>query len=150
MADADQGPTPWRPWHVSLAVFVLSSLAAFYFLTPSQVLLGEPTIAADVGAWALVLGGVQVFLVLLLVALFHRGTGVMYCDRGFPGITTWSAAAVTLVSILFAAFAGFTLGASFVAEAGQGREDFVCMTFWALGGWLAAIVFVPLRRKLSA
>lgn len=72
----------------------------------------------------------------------------MHCDKGLPGITTWSAWVVTLVAILLVAFAGLTVGASVLAEQGRGREDFVAMTLWALGGWLAAIAFVPLRRKI--
>jgi hypothetical protein len=72
----------------------------------------------------------------------------MYCDNGLPGITTWSAGMVTLVAILLVAFAGLSVGASVLAESGRGREDFVAMTLWALGGWLAAVAFVPLRRKI--
>jgi hypothetical protein len=136
------------PWHVSAIVFALSSFGAFYLLAPRQVVLGDPSIA-QLGVWAFALGAGQLFLLLLLLALLHRGPGVMYCAKGFPGITTWSAAMVSVVSILLIAFAGLSLGASFVARPGQGREDLVAVTLWALGGWLATVVFVPLRRKLK-
>lgn len=139
--------TSWRPWHVSVCVFVLAGLAAFHLFKPSEVFLEEPTIS-ELGAWAFVLGMVQVLLVLVPVSLFHPGPGIMYCYKGFPGITTWSAPAVSVVAILAMAFSGFSIGAFFLAEPAPGRQDFVAVALWALGVWLGAIVLVPLRRRL--
>lgn len=147
MVGEDRMKTRWRPWHVSVCIFVLSGLAAFYLLTPGEVLLEEPTIS-ELGAWAFALGIVQVLLVLVFVSLFYPEPGIMYCRQGLPGITTWSAPAVSVVSILAMAFAGLSLGAFLLAEPAPGRQDFVGAALWALGGWLGAVVLVPLRRTL--
>jgi hypothetical protein len=92
-------------------------------------------------------GAGQVLFVLLLVGLFHRGSGIMYCDRGIPGVTTFSAAGVFFVSLLAIAFGGLSLGASFGLD-GAARRDLVAIALWALGAWLATVVFLPLRRRL--
>lgn len=149
---AEFGWTALRPWHVSAALFVLFGGAGVGFgLAGLGPAVQEPSFA-ELGAWGFALGAVQVFLVLLLVALFHRGPGIMYCDKGFPGITTWSAGGVCTMSLLIVAFAGLSLGAWLGAiyskqGAVQGG-DLVTIALWTGGGWFATVAFVPLRRGI--
>ena len=138
--------TAWRPWHISAAVFVMSCLAGRYLLAPDPDFRVGPRFA-ELGAWLIAIGAGQVLFVLSLVALFHQGSRIMYCDRGIPGVTTYSAIFVLVASLFAIAFLGLGLGASLALDGGA-RRDMLAVALWALGCWLATILFVPLRRRV--
>ena len=146
VSDAQPRLIAWRPWHVSVAVLGVSCLAGRYLLTPAPDFGMGPRFA-ELGAWLVAIGAGQVLFVLSLVALFHRGSRIMYCERGIPGVTTCSAVGVLVTSLLTIAFLGLGLGASLALDGGA-RRDMVAIALWALGAWLATVAFMPLRRLL--
>ena len=107
---------------------------------------------AELGWLALPLGAGSLFLLLTLNALVHRGQGTMYCETGLPGITTWSAGSVCTLALILVAFAALCLGASIGMTPGEegtlSSEDLAVGAIFALGGWLASVTFVPLRREI--
>lgn len=154
MDESGRRTTTVRPWHVSAALFILFGVAGFGFGVAG---LGtghtaeEPSFA-ELGWWVMVLGAGQLFLLLALLALLHRGPGIMYSEVGLPGISTWSAGGVCTLSIMLVAFAGLSLGAWIGTRDGQegslGSTDLAAITLWSIGGWVATVAFVPLRRRI--
>jgi hypothetical protein len=170
MSDAHRGRvaresiwTRWRPWHVSVASFAMLGLFG-YATGPLHVstdqMPGGPGIS-ELGYWAFPLGFGHILLVLAMLSVLQRGAGTTYCESGVPGLSTWSAGLVCAASLLLVAFVGMSLGtwawmwfADASARTGSGSlgsqmDDLAIGALWAIGGWVAAIVFVPLRRQLQ-
>jgi hypothetical protein len=116
---------------------------------------------SELGYWAFPLGFGHILLLLAMLSVLPRGTGTTYCESGLPGLSTWSAGAVCTISLLLISFVGMSLGAwtwmrfaDTSARAGSGSlgsqmDDLAIAGLYAVGGWVAAIAFVPLRRQIQ-
>jgi len=155
--------TACRPWRVSVASFAVLGLFG-YATGPLHVStdhIPEAPGISELGYWAFPLGFGSILLFLAMLSVLQRGTGTMYCESGLPGLSTWSAGAVCTISLLLISFVGMSLGAwawMWFADAsartgsgslGSQMDDLAIGALYAIGGWVAAIVFVPFRRQLQ-
>jgi hypothetical protein len=114
---------------------------------------------SELGYWAFPLGFGHALVFFAMLSVLLRGTGTTYCESGLPGLTTWSAGAICTMSLLLISFVGMSLGtwtwmrfadaSAWSGSLGTQMDDLAVGGLYAVGAWVAASVFVPLRRQIQ-